>query len=509
MSVLAAPLETLSRLEPMEVTGRVAALRGLTVIVDDLPLPVGSLVRIERPGSGARRAQRHVPGGQAGLPGGVGDRGGGGGGEGLGEIVGFSGSQAIVMTLGSTTGITARDHVVGLHAAQTVGVGEGLLGRVVDGLGRPIDGGGPIPETLPRLIDPAPISAMKRRHVDEPIYTGMRAVDLMTTLGRGQRMGVFAGPGVGKSTLLGSIARFASSDVNVIGLIGERGREVRDFMDHCLGPEGLRRSVVVVATGDESPLMRVRAAMSACAMAEHFRDQGAAVMLMMDSITRFAHAQRQIGLSVGEPPATRGYTPSVFASLARLLERAGALEAEGESGTAAKQQGSNSGGGSITGIYSILVEGDDMTEPVADAARGILDGHIILSRELAQKAHFPAIDVLDSVSRVADAVMDKAHAAARRQVLRLMAAYRDIEELEQIGAYARGSNVEADVAIAFKDNINRLLRQDPGESEPFAAARERLVKLAMEAGAQLASGAGGRASSQGAGRPQSGAAGRA
>jgi FliI/YscN family ATPase len=491
MSVLAAPLETLSRLEPMEVTGRVAALRGLTVIVDDLPLPVGSLVRIERPGSSARPARA---------------RGGGGG---RGEIVGFSGSQAIVMTLGSTTGITARDHVVGLHAAQTVGVGEGLLGRVVDGLGRPIDGGGPIPETLPRLIDPAPISEMRRRHVDEPIYTGMRAVDLMTTLGRGQRMGVFAGPGVGKSTLLGSIARFGSSDVNVIGLIGERGREVRDFMDHSLGPEGLRRSVVVVATGDESPLMRVRAAMSACAMAEHFRDQGAAVMLMMDSITRFAHAQRQIGLSVGEPPATRGYTPSVFASLARLLERAGALEGE-ESSKAAKQQSSKSdcGGGSITGIYSILVEGDDMTEPVADAARGILDGHIILSRELAQKAHFPAIDVLDSVSRVADAVMAKAHAAARRQVLRLMAAYRDIEELEQIGAYARGSNAEADVAIAFKDNINRLLRQDPGESEPFAAARERLVKLAMEAGAQLAAGGGGRASPQGAGRPQPGGAGR-
>lgn len=455
MSLLSAPLETLSRLEPMEITGRVAALRGLTVLVDDLPLPLGSLVRIERPGSRMGDAAAASAA--------------------LGEIVGFSGSQAIVMTLGSTTGITPRDRVVGLHAAQTVGVGEGLLGRVVDGLGRPIDGGGPVLDTLPRLIDPQPISAMQRRPIDEPIYTGMRAVDLMTTLGRGQRIGIFAGPGVGKSTLLGSIARFASSDVNVIGLIGERGREVRDFLDHCLGAEGLRRSVVVVATGDESPLMRIRAAMSACAIAEHFRDQGAAVMLMMDSVTRFAHAQRQVGLSVGEPPATRGYTPSVFAALARLLERAGAIESE--SGLAS---------GSITGIYSVLVEGDDMTEPVADAARGILDGHIILSRELAHKAHYPAIDVLDSVSRVADAIVDKAHAAARRQVLRLMAAYRDIEELEQIGAYARGSNPEADVAIAFKDNINRLLQQDPGESEPFTAVRERLVKLAMEAGAQLA-----------------------
>jgi flagellum-specific ATP synthase len=291
----------------------------------------------------------------------------------------------------------------------------------------------------------------------------------MTPLGRGQRMGVFAGPGVGKSTLLGWIAKKASSDVNVVALIGERGREVKDFIAHSLGPEGLARTIVVVATGDESPLMRVRAARTACAAAEHFRAQGKNVLLMMDSVTRLAHAQRQIGLSVGEPPATRGYTPSVFSLMARILERAGAVE----------------GAGSITGLYTVLVEGDEMTEPVADAARGILDGHIILSRKLAQRGHYPAVDVLDSVSRVGDDVSDPSHIAARRQVLRLLAGYRDVEDLVQIGAYAKGANLESDVAIAYQPAIVEMLKQNPSEPGTPAEARQRMVKLAVEAGAKL------------------------
>jgi flagellum-specific ATP synthase len=347
-----------------------------------------------------------------------------------------------------------------------------MLGRVLDGLGRPIDGRGPVWDTIPRPLNPPPLGPLSRRRIAEAMHTGVRAVDLFTTLGRGQRVGIFSGPGVGKSTLLGTMARRSDADINVIALIGERGREVRDFLEHALEEEGLRRSVVVVATSDDSPLLRIRAALTACSVAEWFRDQGRDVMLMMDSVTRFAHAQRQVGLSVGEPPATKGYTPSVFAALPALLERAGAVE----------------GAGSITGLYTILVEGDDLTEPVSDAARGILDGHIILSRKLAQRAHYPAVDVLDSVSRVADEVCDPGHVAARRQIARLMAVYRDVEDLVQIGAYARGSNPEADVAIDYHGRIAELLRQGKGDADaqPFDPSRALLVKLALESGEQIA-----------------------
>ena len=450
MTVLAAQIDTLRRMQPMRITGTVAALRGLTLLVDDLPLPVGSLVTV---GGGADIEGRGTPG----------------------EVVGFNREHAIVMLLGQTHGIRGGDRVRGEQAAQTAQVGPRLLGRVVDGLGRPIDGKGPIHDTVARPLSPPPISAMQRRRITEPMLTGLRAIDLMTTLGRGQRIGVFAGPGVGKSTLLGQIAKRASSDVNVIALIGERGREVGDFLSHSLGPQGLARSVVVVATGDESPLLRVRAALVACTAAEYFRDQGKDVMLMMDSVTRFAHAQRQIGLSVGEPPATKGFTPSVFAGMALLLERAGAVLPP----PGAKK------GGSITGLYTILVEGDDMTEPISDAARGILDGHIILSRKLAQRAQYPAIDVLDSVSRVADDVCDKAHIESRRQVMRLMALYRDVEDLVQIGAYAPGSNPEADVAIEYRPRILELLQQRRDEAAPFDQARSVMVKLALESGEML------------------------
>jgi flagellum-specific ATP synthase len=456
MSWLDSARGTLGSLQPLQVTGRVVALRGMTVLVQDLPLPVGSLVSIPRAGpSGA-------------LPG---DRAGGA----PGEVVGFNGQQTIVMMLGASAGIRSGDRVVGMQATPTVGVGESLLGRCIDGLGRPVDGRGPLRDTTPRVIDPEPIAAMRRRRITRPLHTGLRAIDLMTPLGRGQRMGIFAGPGVGKSTLLADIARGTEAEVVVLALIGERGREVKDFVEKVLGEAGMRKCVVVASTGDESPLMRIRAGMVACAIAEHFRDRGRQVLLMLDSMTRFAHAQRQIGLSVGEPPATKGYTPSVFSAMARLLERAGIVEDESRAAAGLDV-------GSITGMYTILVEGDDMTEPIADAARGILDGHIILARPLAQRGHFPAIDVLDSISRVADDVSDATHLAARRQVLRLLAAYRDVEDLLQIGAYAKGSSPDADLAITYQPRIIELLRQGSGEFEPFDASRARLVKLALEAG---------------------------
>ncbi len=459
MTALAGAIETLRRIQPLRVTGRVAGLRGLTVLVDDLPLPVGTLVQISsaRPASAQVATRETDEASHA---------------ETLGEIVGFTREHAIIMLLGQSAGIRAGDRVIGVQTAQTVDLGPRLLGRVIDGLGRPIDGLGPIHDTTPRPIAPEPIPALRRRRIAQALHTGVRAIDLFATLGRGQRVGIFSGPGVGKSTLLGQVARRTNADVSVIALIGERGREVRDFIENALGPEGLKRSVVVVATSDESPLLRIRAGLVACAAAEWFRDRGGGrdVMLIMDSVTRFAHAQRQIGLSVGEPPATKGYTPSVFAALPLLLERAGAVE----------------GAGSITGLYSILVEGDDLTEPVSDAVRGILDGHIILSRKLAQRAHYPAVDVLDSVSRVADDVCDPTHVQSRRQLMRLMAVYRDVEDLVQIGAYARGSNPEADVAIDYHARIDELLRQGRDEGAGFAEARSLLVKLALETGDRLA-----------------------
>lgn len=423
--------------------GVVSAVRGLTVLVDELPVGVGTVVRV----------------------GGDGDVDG----LGLGEVVGFTRESAIVMMLGNTAGIRAGQMVEALQSSPVAMVGETMLGRVIDGLCRPLDGLGTMRELSPRAMQPDPISPMRRRRITQPLRVGLRAVDLMTPVGRGQRMGVFAGPGVGKSTLLGTIARRTSAQVNVIALIGERGREVKDFIEHALGPEGLKRSVVVVATGDESPLMRVRASRLACSVAEFFRDCGKDVLLMMDSVTRFAHAQRQIGLSAGEPPATKGYTPSVFAQMALLMERAGALEASGAGS-----------GGSITGLYTILVEGDDMTEPIADAARGILDGHVMLSRKLAQKAHFPAIDVLDSVSRVADDISPKEHMDARRQIMKTLATYREVEDLVQIGAYAKGSNADADVAIEYQRAINEMLRQGKDDAEAFEKAYARFVKLAKD-----------------------------
>lgn len=445
MSVLAASIRRVRGIDPIGVEGRVGAVQGLTVLVDDFPVVVGALVAV-RAASGER----------------------------LGEVIGFDGKRAIVMMLGQTNGVRPGDHVESVETQPTVDVGESMLGRVVNGLCQPIDGGAELSDLHPQPLYPQPIGAMARSRVREPLPTGVRAIDLMTTLGRGQRLGIFAGPGVGKSTLLGMIARGTISgdsgaDVNVIGLIGERGREVRDFIEQALGEQGLRRSVVVVSTSDESPLMRVRAANAACSVAEYFREAGKDVLLMIDSVTRLAHAQRQIGLAVGEPPATRGYTPSVFAALPVLLERAGSVRGDDDTEH-----------GSITGLYTTLVEGDDMTEPVADAVRGILDGHVILSRSLAQKGHFPAIDVLDSISRVATEICETEHVESRQVVARALAAYRDVEELLQLGAYTPGSNPFTDASVALKSKIDELLKQETGFVSDYAESVKALCRIAQE-----------------------------
>jgi len=445
MTLLASSINRVRRMDPIRVEGRIGAVQGLTVLVDDFPVVVGALVAVCSAG-----------------------------GERYGEVIGFDGRRAIVMMLGQTNGVRPGDRVESVETQPTVDVGDSMLGRVVDGLCQTIDGGPALYDLHPQPLYPDPIGAMTRARVVEPLPTGVRAIDLMTTLGRGQRLGIFAGPGVGKSTLLGMIARGTISgshgaDVNVIGLIGERGREVRDFIEQSLGEQGMGRTVVVVSTSDESPLMRVRAANAACSIAEYFRDQGRDVMLMIDSITRLAHAQRQIGLAVGEPPATRGYTPSVFAALPVLLERAGAVRAD--EGILA---------GSITGLYTTLVEGDDMTEPVADAVRGILDGHVILSRSLAQKGHFPAIDVMDSISRVAGEVCTPEHIAARQVVGRALAAYQNVEELLQIGAYTPGANPLTDAAVAMKSKIDEVLTQPTGSVVEFEESVGLLQQLAQE-----------------------------
>ncbi len=441
MTVLHAQIDTLRRLQSREIVGSVAAVRGLSLLVEDLPLPVGALVRLEEGASDARiRTIR-------------------------GEVIGFDGAHGIVMLFDDGEGIRRGTRVIGEQSAQTVQVGRSLLGRIVDGLGRPIDGGPRPADTVARPLNPDPTCPLARCRIDTPLPTGVRVIDAMLTLGKGQRVGIFSGPGIGKSTLLATMARNTTADVNVIALVGERGREVRDFIESTLGPEGLARSVLVVATSDESPLLRVRAAAVACTVAEHFRTLGCDVMLIMDSITRFAQAQRQIGLTVGEQPATKGYTPSVFAMLPKLLERAGAIEGEG----------------SITGIYAVLVEGDDLTEPISDAARGILDGHVTLSRRLAARGHYPAVDILDSISRVADDVCDGNHVRARRRIVRLAAAHAESEELINIGAYARGSNSDCDTAIEMRGAIDGFMTQGSDENAPYPETCRRLVELALSA----------------------------
>lgn len=440
MTLMSAAIERLGHADAVSVSGRIATMRGLTIEAHGLPAPVGALASI------------HTT---------TGNR--------LAEVVGFTTSGTILMLLDGSQGVCSGDRVTLLQSRPTILASDDLLGRVIDALGNPIDGGQSLTTGTPVDIHPDPVSPLRRSPIHQQLSTGIKPIDVMTPVGVGQRVGIFAGPGVGKSTLLGMIARNTEADVNVIALIGERGREVREFLLHALGDAGLQRSVVVAATSEQSPVIRTRAAYVAASIAEHFRDQGKSVMLMLDSVTRFAHAQRQIGLSIGEPPATRGYTPSVFAALPTLLERAGAVDA-----TPGKRAGS------ITAFYTTLIEGDDMTEPVADAVRGILDGHIVLSRKLAQRAHFPAIDPLDSVSRVADAVAQRPHIHARNLITQLLAAYKDSEELINIGAYASGSNALTDAAINLKPAIDELLQQ----AHTTRANSETSIRSAMDIAAQ-------------------------
>lgn len=373
------------------------------------------------------------------------------------EVVGFREGYVLLMPLGETKGIGPGCQVVSAQKVLQVKVGPELLGRAIDGLGNPIDGKGPILCQKEYPIQADPPAPLERPVIKDSLYVGVRAIDGLITMGQGQRIGIMAGSGVGKSTLLSMIARNTEADISVIALVGERGREVKEFIERDLGEEGLKRSVVVVATSDKPALVRIKGALTATAIAEYFRDRGRKVVLMMDSVTRFAMAQREVGLTVGEPPATRGYTPSVFALLPRLLERAG---------TSAK--------GSITGIYTVLVDGDDMNEPIADAVRSILDGHIVLSRNIAAQNHFPAIDVLASVSRVMSAVVPKEHMEANRKLRALMAVYKEAEDLIHIGAYVKGSSPKIDEAVQKIDAINDFLCQGVFEVQSFEETIQRL-----------------------------------
>ncbi|SDY91697.1 flagellar protein export ATPase FliI [Tindallia californiensis] len=366
------------------------------------------------------------------------------------EVVGFKEKKVLLMPLGDMEGIGPGSRVEATGSMLEVKVGNHLLGRVLDGLGNPLDGKGPLQTSKSYPVMSQPLNPLERTRIADPLPLGVRAIDSMLTCGKGQRIGIFAGSGVGKSTLLGMIARNTQADVNVIALIGERGREVKEFIENDLQEEGLKRSVVIVATSDQPPLIRMKGALLASAVAEFFRDQNFNVMLMMDSITRFSMAQREIGLAIGEPPVTKGYTPSVFAVLPKLLER---------SGTSSK--------GSITGLYTVLVDGDDMNEPIADAVRGILDGHIVLSRKLANKTHFPAIDILASLSRVMPNIVSKEQMKSANDIKEVLSVYKDAEDLISIGAYARGSNKKIDFAIDRMEKINSFLQQDVNEKSNY------------------------------------------
>jgi len=423
------------------LTGSVVQMTGLTASVADFPAPVGALVSIERQSGAGIEA----------------------------EVVGFRDKQTLVMPLSSLDGIRRGSPVKLVRTSRTLRVGEGLLGRVVDARGRCVDGR-PQPMLHERLaLQNEPPPATQRPQIDQPLATGVKAIDGLLTCGQGQRLGIFAGSGVGKSVLLGMMGRFTDADVTVIGLIGERGREVNEFIQRELGPAGLARSVVVVATSNEPALLKVQAAYTATTIAEYFRSQGKNVLLVMDSITRFALAQREIGLSAGEPPTTRGYPPSVFSLLPKLVERAG-----------------KSPEGSITAFYSVLVEGDDENEPVADTMRGLLDGHVWLSRRLAEKGHFPAIDVLRSISRLTNEITDPAVQQSAQLLRRLLAVLQENEDLLAIGAYRKGTNREIDVAVAIREEINALLKQQINEHKPLEDVQATLVQLAQKC-AQLLS----------------------
>lgn len=430
MSTIVAEVE---RVLPFGLTGSVTRITGLTAAVAGFPAPLGATVRLERDHGDPVE----------------------------GEVVGFQDQETLLLPYGDLAGVRRGTRCRLVQTVPRARVGDALLGRVINGRGQFIDSlaDAVLPQHAP--LHPPPIPPLSRPRIDQTLDTGVRAIDGLLTAGRGQRLGIFAGSGVGKSTLMGQIARGTTADVNVVVLIGERGREVREFIEKDLGPVGLARSVVIVATGDDPALLRLRAAYLGTSIAESFRDSGRDVLLMMDSVTRFALAQREIGLAAGEPPATRGYPPSVFALMPRLLERSGRNER-----------------GSITGFYTVLVEGDDTNEPIADTARGILDGHIVLTRKLAQQGHYPAIDVLQSISRLMSELATDEHRQAAQSVRQLMAAYQQSEDLIAIGAYQAGTNPTTDAAIQLRPSILQFLQQRTDEPGSVDAARAGLIKLA-------------------------------
>ena len=418
---------------PVEMVGSVVHTDGLATSVAGFPAPVGALVEIERQSGGMLR----------------------------GEVIGFRDDTTIIYPFGPMAGVRRGNRVRLVSTARGIRVGDALLGRVINAHAKPLDH---LPEpglTARVRLDRSPPSAVERPRIHVPLTTGIRVIDGLLTCGRGQRMGIFSGSGVGKSVLLGMMAKYTSADVNVIALIGERGREVNEFLERDLGRAGLTRSVVVVATSDEPALVRVQAALTATAVAEYFRDSGKQVLLMMDSLTRFAMAQREIGLAAGEPPTTRGYPPSVFGLLPRLVERAG-LTAQG----------------SITAFYSVLVEGDDTNEPISDTVRGLLDGHTVLSRRLAGRGHFPAVDLLSSISRLMTDIVPREQREAATTIRELISVYHENEDLISIGAYRKGSHPQVDAAIQMKPEIDRFLRQAVEESSDMATTNKDLLQLA-------------------------------
>ncbi len=424
--------ELLKDLEPARIRGRVRQAIGLVVQADGLALPVGAACDIRTSGGGV------VPC----------------------EVVGFRDDVTLLMPLEDLQGVRRGDEIVCRSQVQRIPVGRALLGRVIDSQGNPIDGGPRITAEGQGPLQARAPHPLERERIREALGTGVRAIDALLTCGKGQRLGLFAGSGVGKSTLLGMCARGTAADVIVIGLVGERGREVREFVEKDLGPEGLKRSVVVVETSERPALLRVRAPFAATAVAEYFRDEGHDVLLLMDSITRMANAQREVGLSAGEPPATKGYPPSVFAQMPRLLERAG-----------------RSVKGSITGFYTVLVEGDDVNEPIADTARSILDGHVWLSRDLAVRGHYPSIDPLQSVSRLMTEVATPEQSESAQRLKALLAAWRDAEDLINVGAYVKGSNPEIDTALRVRPAILKFLKQGVTERSTIEESRRALLEL--------------------------------
>jgi type III secretion system H+-transporting two-sector ATPase len=426
-------IEAVDWISPVEVRGRVTELVGLLIRAGVPGARVGEICLIRSPHQ--QKALRA-------------------------EVVGFRGSEVILMPLGEISDVAMGAEVISTGQTLRVKVGDALLGRVLNGLGDPIDNLGAIENSTEYNVMATPPDPMRRQRVVKPFATGIRALDGILTVGTGQRVGIFSAAGVGKSTLLGMLARNTEAEINVIALVGERGREVRDFLENDLGAEGLKRSVVVVATSNEPSLVRQKAAYVATAIAEYFRDQGKKVLLMMDSVTRFARALREVGLARGEPPARAGFPPSVFSELPRLLERTG-----------------NSDKGSITAFYTVLVEGDDMTEPIADETRSILDGHIVLSRNLASAGHYPAIDIGESISRVMQTVASDAHIKAARQLREVLATYEAQKDLILIGAYKKGSDPRTDFAISKLDAVNAFLKQDVKENMPAAQAVNNLRKI--------------------------------